>query len=172
MKLGLCMHELWEAPFDGYCSISKIMNQLIPYLIRDGIETHVFSKREKYPKYSFIGGVHYHRHKFNDWNEYRAWMGTKCDEIGIDVAEIYNRAWLIPTKAKRLIHMDNDHFREKHRLVINASSKVILISEYLYKMTLEKHPDYKEKFVVNKLGVNLEIYHPGKKDTESRENIL
>jgi predicted SAM-dependent methyltransferase len=166
LKVALCMHELWEAPFDGYCSVSKIMNALIPFMIQDGIEPHIFSKQDKYPEYSFIGGVHYHRHEFEDAIQFTQWVGETCDRLGIDIVEIYNRAWYVPTNAKRVIHMDNDHIREHHTRELSSADKVILISDYLHTMTVDKMPEYQGKYILNKLGVNLDLYHPGPKEDQ------
>jgi glycosyltransferase involved in cell wall biosynthesis len=93
-----------------------------------------------------------------------SWVGQRCDKIGIDIVELYNRAWYIPTTAKRILHIDNDHIRENHKRALQAADKVVLISDYVYKMTMEKLPEFDGKYVINKLGVNLDIYHPGTKD--------
>lgn len=147
-----------------YDSISKILTNIIPYYLEAGIEVHVITSKREYGDYEFKDGVHYHR--FGGKEGFEFFAAEIADKQDLDLLEMYNRAWLFPAKkALNLIHMSNAHFNKKHNEWLQPVSKITVISQYCYDMSIISVPDLHPRMVISHLGVDLDLYQPmDKKD--------
>lgn len=159
LKLGMVMTRRKEMPHNQYCAISKLVLAQLPYLVEAGIEPHVFSIKNKSEDNSHHDGVYYHRHN-GTLQEYLKWVGVLSNDYGLDIVEVFNRTWQINTKAKRLIHMSNDHIKSRELLSTESVDGITLISDYLYSQTIQRIPEIDKKTRINKLGVDTHKFHP------------
>jgi len=160
LRLGLLLPELKELPNPRYGSIAKIVSSIVPYYVREGVEVHVLCRRVSRRPEETLGGVHYHRYRYDSVGDYVRWAEERTNDLKLDIVEVLNRPWVLATRAVQVIRMANDHFRAEQAASLKSVRRLVVLSEYLRRQTRARLPDLADRVVVNHEGVDLDTYRP------------